>query len=359
MINNQKVIAKINNHLILNAKVYKAIYKNTPTKYFLCHNDPNCIGSDSPDKLGYKYSWIFYEYKYSNKKYTDDVQIYIGDTKEFTINEDLINFIQIENIQILYLFILKTGRFQNYDSLSFNKQGLILINSSVLNKTIEMKIGRFIKTLIEDNINLENPDFFDYKNLSNSNLEDISNRFKKFINKEHIYLEIVKNEDILKGYNKNNYYEGNKANLSSSCMTDKFEFLEIYTKNSNVELAILYFKEKIIARCLVWNTNKGKYHDKIYSNTDWAFKTLSNSLENMGIKMINSEKQYIIDLKYIPEYFPYVDNMRYLDPHKKQLTNIRNKNRFNRYLTFQNGQYDQLSNTVIEKFIINLKKIFL
>ena len=132
-------------------------------------------------------------------------------------------------------------------------------------------------------------------------------------------------------------------------MTDKLNFLEIYTKNSNIELGIFYFKEKVIARCLIWNLGHKKVHDRIYYNADWGFIALDNTLKDMGIEMLDSDTQYIIDLEHIPVSFPYIDHMRYLDPIKKQLTNIRNKNRFDMCLGLQSGNYEPMSHNVIEK----------
>ena len=359
MIQEQKVIARIKKKLILDAKVYvhyeyslseSSMYKGD---YFLCHNDPMMNGSESPDKLGYKYSWMFHEYRNNRPdvgKYSDYVKIYEGsDIKNISLNQDLNTFIAMEDVYLMYLFLLKTGRFEKYDSLSFNKEGLVIVSSQEINKTIEMKIGRFIRALVDDNKDLKDFDFFDYKDVDNNWLEDISNRFKKFVNNEHVNLEIAKGEDILKGYTRDNYCTSNRSTLSSSCMSDKLNFLEIYTKNQNVELGIFYFKEKVIARCLIWNLGHKKVHDRIYYNADWAFIALDNALKDMGIEMLDSETQYIIDLETVPQNFPYIDHMRYLDPVKKQLTNIRNKNRFDMCLGLQSGNYEPMSHNVIEK----------
>ena len=341
---NQRVIGKIKNTLILDAKIYvdTEYEKNSKSthRYYLCHNNSSYDGSESPNKLGYKYSWVFYK-RFSDTKYSDEVEILEGfEIKDkINISDDVISFISIENIHIMYLFLIKKGRFEKYESLSLNKE-FIQISSQELNKIIEIKIGRFIRSLIDD-ISVNNT-FFDFKEINNNYLEDISNKFKKFVNDDLFKLEIVKGNDILKGYTRDNYFL-NESSLGGSCMTDKFDFLEIYTKNPNIELAILYYSNKVIARCLIWNINEQKIHDKIYSNKDWAFITLKSILKNKNIDFIDSKKHYIIQLEHIPEFFPYVDNMRYLDLDKKQLTNIRKDISFNTYLNSQSGDFSTLS----------------
>ena len=345
MVHKQRVIARIKKKLILDAMIYRVDKGHSMPyigSYFLCHNDPILQGSEANDKLGYKYSWVFHEHDItdiSGNKYSDSVKIYEGnDLKQVELNEDLNTFIAMEDVQLIYLFLLKSGRFEKYDSLSFNKDGLIIIGSSELNKTIEMKIGRFIRTLVDDNKDLKDFDFFDYKDVDNNWLEEITNRFKKFVSNEH----------ISGGYDSDNYFSNNYT-LYGSCMTDKLDYLDLYAKNSNIELGVLYFKNKIIARCMVWNTGDKKFHDRIYCNEDWAFICLDKSLKDMGIDLIDIEKQHIVDLEYVPDEFPYLDNMRYLDPKEKQLTNIRNKNRFDMCLGSQSGGYETLSHNVIEK----------
>jgi len=105
-------------------------------------------------------------------------------------------------------------------------------------------------------------------------------------------------------------------------MTDHYDYLELYTKNSNVELAILYLLDKVIARCLVWKSDNEKFFDTIYSNYEWATLSLEDELTKLGIKKTKliSTPVYI-KLDYIPQYYPYVDTFYNLNTFNKVLCN--------------------------------------
>lgn len=349
MILNKKVSVKIKNDIISDAKIFKIEdFKETPeviAEYYVCHNNPDYNGSISPDLLGYDYSWKFIEYsdnyfKLNKIKFSDDVKVYDVLLKEVKYSDELSSFITGEDIKLFELFEIKKGRFEEYNSIDIHNN-LLVLHSSVLNKKIEIKIGRFLRALADENLDLINKnDNYLFKDLKvdNSYIEDISNRFIAFNNNQYIKFEIVKGEDILKGYTKDNFLN-DKGSLNSSCMVNKLDFLELYTKNSNIELAILYYKDKVIARCLVWVLNDHKVHDRIYFSDDWGFNILKKNLLNKGISLLDTNKDYLIQLDTLPElYYPYLDNMKYLDPNNKILSNKRsNPTNFSILLRSQHG----------------------
>jgi len=352
MVTNQKISAKIGKSLIKDFQIYKDLDFHSghefKAKYYLCHNNPNFDGTESPDKLGYRYSWVFKEYceEYikNGHRFTENVTIYEGELKEVSFSEKIKAFLDMEETKLFNLFEIKGGKFEKYDSIDVNKQGLLILSSSLLNRTIEMKVGRFLRALADENPDLvEKPnDMFGKMEIDNHILENITNNLHTFNNEDSVEIKLVSGEDILQGYTRDNYFN-NKSGLGGSCMTDKHDFLELYTKNPNIELAIFYYKNKIIARCLVWNFDGVKHHDRIYYNNDWAFVSITKSLKEMGIESIFVDEQFIFQLEHIPSFFPYLDTMKFLDSEKKLLTNRRSKNSFNKRLVSQSGEFDILS----------------
>lgn len=357
MVTNQKVSAKIGTHLIKDGRIYKDVdFEPTPVfkaRYYLCHDNRDFSGSESPDKLGYRYSWIFSEYNEEHisngRRFTEHVSIYEGELKEIAFSDKIKAFIDMEETKLFNLFEIKGGKFEKYDSIDVNKEGLLILSSSELNRTIEMKVGRFLRALADENPELvEKPhDMFGKIDIDNHILENITNNLHTFNNEDHVKIKLVSGEDILEGYTCDNYYN-NKGGLGGSCMTDKLSFLELYTKNPNIELAIFYFKNKIVARCLVWNIDGVKRHDRIYYSNDWAFVSITKTLKELGIESIFVDEQFIFQLEHIPNLFPYLDTMKFLDSEKKLLTNQRLKNAFNKRLCSQIGESETLSNNVRE-----------
>lgn len=347
MIHTKKVGVKIRNTIIKNALIYKdeSFKKNTfesnfEAKYYVCHDDENYNGSVLPNLLGRSFSWVFYEYtdsfyKARGVKYSDEVSIYEGELKDIEYSSKLEEFINLEDIKLFQLFEIKKGVFENYDRIDIKNDNLLILTNSNTNRNLEIKIGRFLKTLIDENLTQEpQHSFFPFK-ISDYSLEEITNKFKAFNNGENSKVELVKGKDILIGYTKSNYYL-DKGTLSGSCMTNKHSYLELYTNNPNIELAIYYINNKVVARCLVWEIEGVKYYDKIYSIYDWANSSLSSSLKKLGIENISAYDDLVFKLENLPEYYPYVDTLHYLDSANKLLTNYRTY-QFDKKLTSQEG----------------------
>lgn len=314
----KKVIAKVYNTTIFNCRYKKY---NEYTSY-LYHNLNNLNSYSFSGQHGFKFQYSFCEF------YTSDVKIIEGDFKEVKFNENLSVFEEVEDLNLIYLFVINNGRFKDYNEISLTKEGLIELKNSENNKKLEIKVGRFIRSLLDDNKDfIIKNELINFDRIDTNVLEKITNTYKRYALNNKLNLEIVKGEDILKGYTRDNYFiKNNRSSLASSCMSDKHNYLELYTKNSNIELAIVYFMDKVVARCLVWNTNIDgknlKLYDAIYSNFDWAEKFLQEELEKLGIySEYSSNRTLYVKLEYIPEKYPYVDTFYYLDSYGKFLSN--------------------------------------
>lgn len=309
----KRVIAKIRNTVIFDCK---HMIDSNGIGHIL-HNQTNYDSYHYQEKHGYAC-----QYSYNRH---DEIKIIEGDFKEVKINKDLVKFEEVEDLNLIYLFVINKGKFKDYNEMSLTKEGLISLNNSVSNKKLEIKIGRFVRSLLDDNKDfiIQN-NLFDFDRIDTNVLEKITNEYKKYANNGSLKLEILKGEDILKGYKRENYLiQRNHSGLSRSCMTDKLDFLELYTKNSNVELAVLYFLDKVVARCLVWTTTDNeKVYDGIYSNFEWASNFLEEELEKIKIRSLydNYSTMYI-QLEFDPVHYPYLDTFFYFDTCSKRLCN--------------------------------------
>ena len=279
-------------------------------RYFICHNNNSLDGSAAFDKLGYKYSWTFDN---NNGELTQYVKIIdsIESKDNVTISDEII-LLKDFKYKIIDLFLLKKGKFSNFNKLETSeKEGFVKISNDEDNKSFEIKFGRFMKSIID-----ENQDVIKMLGIIVDNLyiENFHNDFITIQNKHKMSFEILKGDDILKGYTRDNYY-AQSSNLWTSCMVNKHSYLQLYTKNKNVSLAVLLYDGKICARCLIWND---EYFDKVYSNYDWCSACLKNFLKNY--KKINVN--LTINIEFIPQFFPYVDTLLYLNKEKKTISNI-------------------------------------
>lgn len=150
--------------------------------------------------------------------------------------------------------------------------------------------------------------------------------------------EFLTGKRILEGYDKD------KSQVKS-CMTFtnnnsketkglKRE-LDFYVKNKNVNLFVVRENDKIVARSLIWKSGKTLYHDRIYSfNPLWRY-FMEMFFVIKGIKDVGDDSTFII-LNYLPTFkivkektynlldisaIPYLDNMSYIDPKNKILSN--------------------------------------
>jgi hypothetical protein len=143
-------------------------------------------------------------------------------------------------------------------------------------KRTKIRPGRIFSKIIKKDI-LEHV-------LSNTDIEHFSNRYTAELNNQ-LTFELVSGEDIRKYYLKNNYSDRFGAGtLHGSCMNQdrQQEFLDIYTKNDNVQMLVAFdLNKKVAGRAIVWSKVSIKkrgtnawvenqtYMDRIYYSVDW------------------------------------------------------------------------------------------
>jgi len=134
-----------------------------------------------------------------------------------------------------------------------------------------IKVGRLVRTLLKSEF--KDSDIEKFVNSYKSTYDVLSNAFNKF--------SIVEGEDIVHWYNKDNYLEGG-GTLNSSCMAEVAKtYFNIYVKNPNVKMVILYddngelndgkyTSNKIKGRAVLWrncnvNGEVCDFMDRIYT----------------------------------------------------------------------------------------------
>lgn len=182
----------------------------------------------------------------------------------------------------------------------------------------EMKIGRFIK----------NNCMYDIPQVA---IEKISNVYKSTMDaiNNKTDMEIVSGKNIKKWYLKSNYDEG-KGTLNKSCMRYKKsqKRFKIYVDNCKMVIKRSPTnKNKIVGRALLWNTNRGKYMDRVYVTQDHHLHSFIGLAEkNNWLTYHNNNKQLIVQLNRGVFYGdetnnPYMDTFKYYYPRDNILTN--------------------------------------
>jgi hypothetical protein len=328
----KRVIAIINKQIIFNTKLIIGRYSN-----HLIHNQ--ILFKDNYQTEIEKENYL---YSFSYDKTDSNIKILETEFKDIVFPEELRIFEELPDLNLIYLFSIKTGKFKDFNCISISNNGLVKITNTTTNRYLEIKIGRFIKALIDDNKDfIKQHNLFNIECINTNTLEKITNKFKELLNNKHLSFQIVENNDILKGYTKDNYFiKNNSSSLAQSCMGDKLDLLTLYTNNSNVKLAIINMFDKIVARCLVWDTNKGKYYDKIYSNFHWVEPFLISELEKMGIKSTKNNSNFWVKLDYDPEYeYPYLDTFEYFDSYNMILYDSYSCTNWDKHLNETDGSW--------------------
>jgi len=332
----KKCLVSINDNDYFECKFISS--KNEKGKGWLVHNNSKYRGDNSPELLGYSYSWgLRFKYDDNYISYiTDNIKIFNYPFKEnYYIDSRLKAAISGLGHNYLLLFELNDGLYKDYSRLEYDEEIDDLLKlTKPDNSSITIKIGRFFNGLLFSKFH------YLFKNeINNKLIEDITNSLLSFKKESKITFEFLSGEEILKGYNSDFYLFKNSSKLSKSCMTNKFSYLKLYTKNKSVQLATLFMNDKVICRTLVWKTDKGLFYDKIYSNIDWCDSLIKDKLKELNILPISSNIKYEVDLEKIPEQYPYLDTMCYLDKKNKKLYNYNNKES-KYYLRSQYGDYE-------------------
>lgn len=277
-----------------------------------------------------------YEADYNDLK-DSFVILHESDIQGYSIDkeEHLKNFIWAKFRDLYKYICFRSKLLEKYDSITRSKeQGYVTLHSSERNKKLEIKLGRLIRKLsVEYNeIITKNEKNLSGLEIKDSLIEELHNSWMAH-HESNIEFEILKGNDILKGYTRDNYISGNGGSLSSSCMTDKHNYLKIYTENpEQISLIVFKFKgyDKIIGRALLWKADDGKlYHDRIYYAEDWYEKSFMNKCEELGYEPIynlSNTKHVTIKLdKTEFDSYPYVDTFYFISLEKNMLKNYNAK----------------------------------
>ena len=193
-------------------------------------------------------------------------------------------------------------------------------------KPTEIKFGRFLNKILTE-IQKDNKHLI----FNAKDVETIVNLYKahnEFNRNAFDYFKIVEGEEIKKWYLDTTYEKG-CGTLNNSCMRlDKCQdFFDIYTNpENNVKMLILTNSEdKLIGRCLLWETEKGKYMDRIYSN-DHIFNLFKKWGEESEYKLShyngNNNEQLTTKIKVdFNKQFPYLDSFRFMTFDQKDQSN--------------------------------------
>ena len=195
-------------------------------------------------------------------------------------------------------------------------------------KPTEIKFGRFLNKILTE-IQKDNK----YLNFNAKDVETIVNLYKahnEFNRNAFDYFKIVEGEEIKKWYLASNYANGCGA-LNNSCMRlEKCQdFFDIYTNpENNVKMLVLTNSEnKLIGRCLLWETEQGKYMDRVYANDHIQnlFKKWAEGNEYNLTHYKNSQcndKGLTVKVKVdFNKLFPYLDSFRFMTFDQKDQSN--------------------------------------
>ena len=204
----------------------------------------------------------------------------------------------------------------------------------------EISVGRGIRALLTSGgIKFSDSDLEDFVNLYKTAVDKMNDRYQ--------YFESIKGHDIGHWYHYSNYKE-RQGSLGSSCMSNvNTDYFDIYISNPDVcELVILKSEEDdslIVGRALLWTLRDGKkFMDRIYTSKDsdvqlfkdWArengwYTKQYNSSTDSG--RANAPDGMQVDLgtltvdikKGMYEAYPYLDTLKYFNPGKGTLSNVR------------------------------------
>lgn len=188
-------------------------------------------------------------------------------------------------------------------------------------KLQEVKIGRFLSKITDHphfNIMFGPGNNYDSKPINKNKLiEETVNSYKsykKYLNSIEEYLSVVKGEDIKTWYHEDKY-EPRSGTLSNSCMRyDRCQdYFNIYINNGVEMLILKNEQEKLIGRALLWETNEGKYMDRVYGKDHiqilfkkWATDNGYDLRFDLCSKVTKSVKVNLQD------NFPYMDTFKFM-----------------------------------------------
>ena len=139
------VTCTINGYPVKNAHIH--IYNSndiTTTRAWICHDDVNHAGSESPVMYGHRYSWAFHIYH--DGRTTDDVRNLrpeingIAAKAKYQMDIEIQNFFNFNEFENLFpLFKYKFGIFDEFESYEMGEgQGCIKLKND--KKSVEIKL---------------------------------------------------------------------------------------------------------------------------------------------------------------------------------------------------------------------------
>lgn len=200
-----------------------------------------------------------------------------------------------------------------------------------------IRVGRLVRPLLRAaGVTVTDREIEEFTNQWKATYDFAADVLKQF--------DIVKSADIVKWYWYENYVDGG-GTLNNSCMAEvDSEYLDIYSKNSQVSLVILYSDDgdikddkytskKIKGRALLWDCEidgtKQSFMDRIYTTFDsdvelfkqfaekngWYYK-VDQSMEPRG-EVTNGQTKKRVEIKVHLntskfEYYPYCDTLCFL-----------------------------------------------
>ena len=209
---------------------------------------------------------------------------------------------------------------------------------------VKIKIGRFIKKFISQNIINE-------LGISDKDIEEFVNIFKSYFIPSKNNLIVVDGGDILNWYLEDSYSKtlGIKTgSLWNSCMrqSERNKFMLLYAKNPDKVKMLIFLTEngKLRSRALLWQDvrdNNGlsyKVMDRVYSIYDhdvflfksWAkengyISKLEQSAKCENLFDVNGYSVSINCFVSLPihdlSYYPYLDTFKYYNPRNGQFSN--------------------------------------
>jgi hypothetical protein len=268
-------------------------------------------------------------YEYNRDKILIDKELY-----NYNISKRLykiINFIRLFKIDIDYIDLGDEP-----DKITYIKKNrLKTITDKKLdpwnnNYRTSQKIGRFLTDIFGNKITLDDKERFVNYYKAINNFSDNKNIF------------IVEGEDIRKWYLEDNYSNG-YGTLNKSCMRYKEnqKVLKLYSKNPDVCKMLIKVDDnnKLLARALLWKTNKGIYMDRIYFVNDYdknIFELYSKKQGWLSYKK-ESEKKLKIKLEWWKSKdnsnYPYMDTFVYFNYKEGILYSYDNED-YNIYLDY-------------------------
>jgi hypothetical protein len=319
--------------------------------FWLCHDDRQLDGSTSPDLHGHRFSWVF---RCDGKNLDCDVESLVPiftDREPVCLDEQIQLLLTHIDPQVLSTVRFNNAAFPDYSQVSMStRPGFFLLSGKVttkagtFDKKVEIKVSRYLKKVSDCAVEVEG---FHSPKLTDDQIESIFNKFVAFSSGQMFKFEVLKGDNIKKGYTRDEYSPNQRGTLHKSCMTDKLDSLGLYTRNPQVSLACIRSQNGIEARCLLWKAEDGRvYSDRVYYTDEWMKDLLSMRLKEMSCIPVQECNHAVIKLDRVRwlRYYPYVDSFFWLSIADSTVTFSSNKDNLSgkyRVLRCTDGSYSE------------------